>query len=226
MLHKINNFYLTLLPTLIVGIATIMNANNRIQLIMGIGILYFTMFIISLRVNHLHSHLFSFQIIPLSIILISISSINTFLYYERIFPRFNLFFLLSSIVIRIFFFSYACGLMIFVLLSAKKVNFETILAAVCGYLLIGIIWSFLYLIFWEIFPHSFHLTIAREYQYKPWNLSIYFSFSTLTTLGYGDIIPIDRWVMFLANMEAVLGSFYLAIVVARLVSIYDLHKEE
>ena len=65
----------------------------------------------------------------------------------------------------------------------------------------------------------------REYQYKPWNLSIYFSFSTLTTLGYGDIIPIDRWVMFLANMEAVLGSFYLAIMVARLVSIYDLNKE-
>ena len=226
MLHKINNFYLTLLPTLIIGIATIMNANNRIQLIMGIGILYFTMFIIALRVNHLHSYLFSFQIIPFSLILISISSINTFLYYERIFPQFNLFFLISSIVIRIFFFSYACCLMIFVLISSKKVNSETILAAICGYLLIGIIWSFLYLLFWEIAPHSFHLTIAREYQYKPWNLSIYFSFSTLTTLGYGDIIPIDRWIMFLANMEAVLGSFYLAIVVARLVSIYDLNKEE
>ncbi|PZV27117.1 MAG: two pore domain potassium channel family protein [Snowella sp.] len=226
MLHKINNFYLTLLPTLIMGIATMMNANNRLQFIVGIGILYFTMFIIALRVNHLHSHLFSFQIIPLSLILISISSINSFLYYERIFPQLNLFFLASSIVIRIFFFSYACCLMIFVLISAKKVKSETILAAICGYLLIGIIWSFLYLIFWEIDPHAFHLTIAREYQYKPWNLSIYFSFSTLTTLGYGDIIPIDRWVMFLANMEAVLGSFYLAIVVARLVSIYDLSKEE
>ena len=133
MLHKINNFYLTLLPTLIIGIATIMNANNRIQFIMGIGILYFTMFIIALRVNHLHSHLFSFQIIPLSLILISISSINTFLYYERIFPQFNLFFLISSIVIRIFFFSYACCLMIFVLISAKKVKPETIFAAICGY---------------------------------------------------------------------------------------------
>ncbi len=138
-----------------------MNANNRLQFIVGIGILYFTMFIIALRVNHLHSHLFSFQIIPLSLILISISSINSFLYYERIFPQLNLFFLASSIVIRIFFFSYACCLMIFVLISAKKVKSETILAAICGYLLIGIIWSFLYLIFWEIDPHAFHLTIAR-----------------------------------------------------------------
>ena len=225
MLHKINNFYLMLLPTLIVGIATIMNANNRIQLIIGIGILYFTMFIIALRVNHLHSHLFSFPIIPISIILISFSSINTALYYYHFFSHLNLLFLLTSIVIRIFFFSYACVLMIFVLLSSKKVKSETIFAAVCGYLLIGIIWSFLYLIFWEIDPQSFHLPVPRDYEYKPWNLSIYFSFSTLTTLGYGDIFPINRWVMFLANMEAILGSFYMAIVVAKLVSLYDLEKK-
>jgi hypothetical protein len=49
---------------------------------------------------------------------------------------------------------------------------------------------------------------------------IYFSFVTLTTLGYGDITPSQTWVSTLNYLEAVIGQLYVAIVIARLVSLY------
>lgn len=49
---------------------------------------------------------------------------------------------------------------------------------------------------------------------------MYFSFMTLTTVGYGDIIPVNKWAMALANFEAIIGAFYLTVIIARLVSLY------
>jgi hypothetical protein len=49
---------------------------------------------------------------------------------------------------------------------------------------------------------------------------MYFSLITLTTIGYGDIIPVGRWVMVLVNFEAMAGAIYLTVIVARLVSLY------
>src|SRR5438552_12423557 len=48
---------------------------------------------------------------------------------------------------------------------------------------------------------------------------LYFSLTTLTTTGYGDIVPVDPFARSLANLESVLGQFYLAITVARLVTL-------
>jgi len=55
---------------------------------------------------------------------------------------------------------------------------------------------------------------------------LYFSLTTLTTTGYGDIVPIDPFARSLANLEAVIGPFYLAITVARLVTmeLADRHR--
>ncbi len=74
---------------------------------------------------------------------------------------------------------------------------------------------------WQISPNALHISVVGDYDYKPWNLVMYFSFTTLTTVGYGDIVPADRWIMVLAIFEAILGAIFLAIVVARLVSIYS-----
>ncbi len=225
MLHNSKNFHIILLISLIVAIATMMNANTIFQLVLSSGIVVFVMILTTLKIHYHHAALFPFKIIPIAISLIAISFIHTLFYHYQIFPEFKILWLSISIVIRVFFFSYAWFLMIFVLLQAEKVRADTIIVAVCGYLLIGIIWSFLYLLCWELDPHAFYLAIARDYQYKFWNLSIYFSFTSLTTVGYGDIIPINRWAMFLANMEAILGSSYLAVVIARLVSLYDFEKD-
>ena len=84
------------------------------------------------------------------------------------------------------------------------------------YLLLGIIWSTLYAMLAEYRQGAFHgLPDGGWYENFP-NL-IYFSFITLTTAGYGDITPITPLAHFLAFMEAVIGQFYLAVLVASLV---------
>jgi hypothetical protein len=50
---------------------------------------------------------------------------------------------------------------------------------------------------------------------------LYFSYTTLTTLGYGDILPVNTWARTLANLEAITGLMYPAIFIARLVSLYS-----
>ncbi|OZS43173.1 potassium channel family protein [Photobacterium sanguinicancri] len=97
------------------------------------------------------------------------------------------------------------------------VSGNQIIGSVCVYLLLGLSWSFIYLIQLELFPEAFN-----GIEYKPWidNFfdAVYFSFITLTTVGYGDIspaLPIPRFFVFI---ESILGGFYLAIMVASLVS--------
>ncbi|PST91002.1 potassium channel family protein [Photobacterium jeanii] len=97
------------------------------------------------------------------------------------------------------------------------VSKNQIVGSICVYLLLGVSWAFIYLIQLELFPNAFN-----GMEKKPWldNMfeAIYFSFITLTTVGYGDIspaLPIPRFFVFL---ESILGSFYLAIMVASLVS--------
>ena len=85
------------------------------------------------------------------------------------------------------------------------------------FLLLGFIWAIFYLLILEVTPTSFsgiELTTWKE------NLPevMYFSFVTLTTLGYGDVLPISPLARFLVYMEAIVGVFYMAIVVSSLVS--------
>jgi len=54
----------------------------------------------------------------------------------------------------------------------------------------------------------------------------YFSFITLTTVGYGDITPVSRAARWLASMEAMTGSLYVAVLIARLVSLYSNPKSQ
>jgi hypothetical protein len=56
-------------------------------------------------------------------------------------------------------------------------------------------------------------------------LVFYFSFTTLTTLGYGDVSPVNSFAMMLANAEALIGQLYPAIVIAKLVSLYTEDKD-
>jgi hypothetical protein len=107
-----------------------------------------------------------------------------------------------------------------ILAHRQKVTSHTIVLAIISYLFIGIIWSFIYFMMWQIDPHSFKISDLREYELQPWNLAMYFSLITLTTVGYGGIVPIGRWVMVLANFEAMAGAIFLTVIVARLVSLY------
>lgn len=111
------------------------------------------------------------------------------------------------------------GYMIFIIFAhifkAKKVDLDSIFGAVSVYLLLGAIWSSVYFMIEYLLPGSFSGTNLGL------NDFIYFSYVTLTTLGYGDILPVRSLARSLAVLEAIVGALYLAITIARLVSLYD-----
>jgi hypothetical protein len=100
---------------------------------------------------------------------------------------------------------------------ADEVDRELLCGAVGVYLLLGIFWANTYQIIYFANPKAFHGSdggvLKRSALY-------YFSFTTLTTTGYGDITAVDPLVRMWAIFEAIIGSMYNAIVIARLVSLY------
>jgi hypothetical protein len=101
-------------------------------------------------------------------------------------------------------------------LRAPRVTQNTVLASVCAYVLIGVVWGFLYLLIHEFNPSSFELDPAEgtpEVQLR------YFSMITLTTIGYGDIMPRSTGARAMAALEGLVGQIYLTAILARLVGI-------
>lgn len=94
-----------------------------------------------------------------------------------------------------------------------------IVGAVCVYLLLGVMWSIAYTLLEYSQPGSF--SGLTELVSPGWNADwIYFSFVTITTLGYGDITPLTQTARSLTVAEAIVGQFYIAVMVAGLVSAY------
>lgn len=101
-------------------------------------------------------------------------------------------------------------------LFSGPVDWNKIIGSYCIYLLLGIIWSIFYMVLAELRPDAIHgLPTGDLFETLP-NL-LYFSFVTLTTVGYGGITPTTPLAHFLASMEAVTGQFYLTVLVASLV---------
>jgi hypothetical protein len=105
-------------------------------------------------------------------------------------------------------------------LGARTVDREHLYAGLSAYLLAGIFFGVFYWVLEHAWPGS--LAVPGEGAQSNFSLpvAIYYSFVTLTTLGYGDIVPRSEVVRGLAIMEAVAGQLYLAVMIARLVSLY------
>jgi len=117
-------------------------------------------------------------------------------------------------------------------LAARQVLFtgtidgNKIIGSICIYLLLGLIWTTLYLLVLEVSPNAFN-GLAHASWYQNFPVVTYYSFVTLTTLGYGDISPLAPLARFLVFMEAVVGVFYMAILVASLIGVrMSAHKSE
>lgn len=117
---------------------------------------------------------------------------------------------------------YATVVIVRHVVQSKRVTLDTLLGAITGYLMIGYTWSVAYNMVEMTMPGSFHVNVPHELygSEEPLNL-LYFSFVTLTTLGYGDIVPIGEQARSLALLEAMTGVLYLAFLVARMVSLYE-----
>jgi len=108
------------------------------------------------------------------------------------------------------------------ILRAPWVNAEVLCAAVATYLMIAILWALAYALVARLVPHSFDFTVKGDPSRSMGRFeALYFSFGALTTVCYGDIIPVSNSARMLAMMEASTGVFYLALLVARLVGLYS-----
>jgi hypothetical protein len=108
-------------------------------------------------------------------------------------------------------------------LRAGVVDAERIFAALDAYLLAGLIFAVCYWLLDQTWPASFGAASASDLDLAR---AIYFSFVTIATLGYGDVIPTSESAQGLAILEAVGGQMYLTVLVARLVSLYSQHSDE
>ena len=104
-------------------------------------------------------------------------------------------------------------------LGARRVTAETIYGAICVYLLLGIVWAVAYRFLEALSPGSFSGPMGIDFETGVESPNYaYFSFTTLTTLGYGDITPVSAPARALAILEAVTGPLYITILISQLVS--------
>lgn len=110
-------------------------------------------------------------------------------------------------------------------IAAKQVLFSgniepnSIIGALGVYLLMGIVWTTLYLISLEFWPEGINGIEHRDW-HDNFGITAYFSYVTMTTLGFGDISPAVPMTRTLVYLQAVAGTFYMAVVVASLVGAF------
>ena len=106
--------------------------------------------------------------------------------------------------------------------SRSIVNQRTIMAAVCLYALMGLAFGFIYLLIDYTTPHSFHLeTPSTSFGTDAFlDRFFYYSFTTMTTLGFGDITPVSPPARYFSALEALIAQLYTTILVARLVGLH------
>ena len=115
------------------------------------------------------------------------------------------------------FFSYTVITILAYIYREKTVTINVIYAAIVVYLLIGIMWAGIFKILETLLPGS--LSLAQSSVNKNELDFTYYSFVTLTTLGYGDITPQNDQARAFAIIEAIIGQIYLTVLVARLVGL-------
>jgi voltage-gated potassium channel len=128
----------------------------------------------------------------------------------------------GTLVVLISFFAIA---ILGYVLRSGKVTADKIYGAICVYLLFGYAWAFAYSLIEEVQPGSFTSVtsmpandiVGRVMQMR------YFSFVTLSTVGYGDIVPHTPAARTMALLEAMLGQFYLVALIGRLVGLHIVH---
>lgn len=140
-------------------------------------------------------------------------------------------------VLSAIFLSHVIVVLLKFIFVSKRVTANTIFASLCVYLLVGTVWAMAYAMLETCQPGAFWYSLASNEDNNPEDstsvtinamrlgedpagLEFYYSFVTMTTLGYGDIVPVTAAARGLATLQALVGQLYLAVLVARLVGLH------
>jgi len=121
------------------------------------------------------------------------------------------------------FLSFAVAVILRDIFKKTVISGDDVIGAFCGYMLLGLVWANLYTLTYLLFPTVFAVNSEIAWRLANWHrrraLFDYLSFTTLTSLGYGDITPTGPPAYTLTWLEVMVGQFYMAVVVAQLVGI-------
>ncbi len=131
---------------------------------------------------------------------------------------------MANILTNLIFFGYVIVQLLHAVFRAPRVTREVVAASLCGYLLLGLLWASAFALLEVCDPGSFEgaLLLGSD----PQAGLLYFSFVTLTSLGYGDVLPVSVEAKSLAAFEVVMGQFYMTVLVARLVGMQIAQQPE
>jgi hypothetical protein len=102
--------------------------------------------------------------------------------------------------------------------DSRAVSVDTICGALAAYMLLGVAWAFAYALLEAVLPGSI-AGLREEGFANGYQQYLGYSFVTLTTLGYGNVVPANAQAEALASGEAIAGQVYLTVLVARLVAL-------
>ncbi len=125
---------------------------------------------------------------------------------------------------------FTCGFFAFVIailfrpvFTSRRITNDIIFSAISIYILFGIFCGLVFTLLEHFNPHSFSLHKAADdlsfYELFGQDM-IYFSFTTLTTLGYGDILPLSQPARYFSALESLTGQIYLTVMIARLIGLH------
>jgi Ion channel len=165
-----------------------------------------------------HSHVATIAVL----VAVVLSPVGTFLWLEHPTPlteslsaggRFLAIAALSLVIARVVF-------------GSGRVTFHRVQGAVVLYLNFGLMFFTIYRLLDDLLPNAFSGLPPPGEEFGSGAALLYFSFSTLTTLGYGDILPVHPLARNIANLEAIIGQLYPATLLARLVSLEIVHRRQ
>ena len=127
------------------------------------------------------------------------------------------------------FFTLTAIVILAAVLRAGHITLDVLLGALCAYFVLGMVFAYVFACLELSHPGSFTTASGQSIDAGGPGVSdesslIYFSFCTLTTLGYGDIVAVTKPARSLATLEALVGQFYLAVLVARMVGLHIVYS--
>ena len=174
--------------------------------VINLEILFLSILIVSVFMHKYNTKLFKITVVSLILILINILVYDV---NQSVYQYFLKLLIIGITIIELF----------KEIIRTKIIDAHIISGAISIYILIGVFWYLLYMFLIFIDPDSF---LFNHHHTNKLSIDmLYFSFTTLTTLGYGDITPVSYTAKMWAMTEAMMGVLFLAVMISRLVSHFD-----
>lgn len=132
-----------------------------------------------------------------------------------------------SLILTLIFLGFTMIVLLRAVLRTESVTLDTIYGALSVYFLMAFVWGIAYMLLETLQPGGLSMDAVRHPNHTAdWFDCMFYSFVTLTSLGYGDMVPVSAQCRSLSILEAVSGIMYVAVLVARLVGLYAAKKPE